>query len=271
MPRVMMIGAHPDDCDGHLGGTAAQWVDAGFEVMFVSATNGDAGHQAEGGGMLAQRRAAEAADAGALLGIPYRLLDNHDGELVPSLEVRKQFIRLIREYSPDLLITHRPWDYHPDHRYTGLLVQDASFLLTVPNICPLVPAMRSMPVIMYAYDGFMKPIPLEPDVIVDTDAVLDRKAALFGAHVSQAFEWLPWHGGGSAPEGEAERRAMMLDWMRRRGARCAERFRQRLIEVYGPERGAAIETAEAFEVCEYGASLTAERRRALFPFVPTDG
>lgn len=265
-PRVMAIGAHPDDCDFRCGGCAKLWKDAGFEVMFVSATNGDAGHHREGGGMLAKRRADEAAAAGAVIGIPYVTLDIHDGELVPSLEARLTFIRVIREFRPDLLLTHRPWDYHPDHRYTGQLVQDASYLLTVPNLCPGTPAMDHMPVILYLEDGFRKPAPFAPDVAVDTDPVFEVKVAMLHEHASQVYEWLAR--GADVPETDAERRAWLRERVQARCQRTAERFREALIATYGPELGAAVATAEVFEVSEYGAPLTEETRARLFPFLP---
>ena len=95
--RVIAFGAHPDDCDGKAGGTAAKFAKAGALVKFVSVTNGDAGHQEMGGGKLAQRRYAETQESARRLGIAeYEVLDNHDGELTPNLEVRKQIIRAIR-------------------------------------------------------------------------------------------------------------------------------------------------------------------------------
>jgi LmbE family N-acetylglucosaminyl deacetylase len=96
--RITVFGAHPDDCDLGVGGTGALWAQAGHEVQFVSVTNGDAGHHTMAGAALARRRRAEAEAAGEVLGIQYRVLDNHDGELLPSLENRREIIRLIREH-----------------------------------------------------------------------------------------------------------------------------------------------------------------------------
>ena len=82
--NIIAFGAHPDDCDIRAGGTAAKWAAAGHRVRFVSVTNGDAGHQSQGGGALAARRRAEAQEAGRRIGVEYIVLDNHDGELMPS-------------------------------------------------------------------------------------------------------------------------------------------------------------------------------------------
>src|SRR5579864_7222839 len=139
--RIIMFGAHPDDCDEKSGGTAALFAQMGYAVKFVSVTNGDAGHQTMKGTELAKRRYAETQEVAKRLGITYDVLDNHDGLLMPTLEVRLQIIKEIREWNADLVFAPRPNDYHPDHRYTGVLVQDAAYMVAVPNIEPEVPAL----------------------------------------------------------------------------------------------------------------------------------
>ena len=147
--RIIVFGAHPDDCELDAGGTAARWAEAGHKVKFVSVTNGDIGHHEMAGGTLARRRAAEVKRCAEILGIETEVLDNHDGELLPTLENRKEITRQIRRWKADVVIAHRPNDYHPDHRYTGILVQDAAFMVIVPNFCPDVPALRKNPVFLY--------------------------------------------------------------------------------------------------------------------------
>ena len=116
--NVLIIGAHPDDPD-KIGGCAYKWTLAGHTVTMVSFTNGDAGHQSIKADELAKLRREEARKAGEVIGIKYITLDNHDGQVVPSYENRLQMIRVIREHKADLVIFPRPYDYHPDHRYTG--------------------------------------------------------------------------------------------------------------------------------------------------------
>ncbi|MBT3269551.1 PIG-L family deacetylase [Candidatus Poribacteria bacterium] len=265
---IMVFGAHPDDCDIKAGGVAIMWAALGHRVKFVSVTNGDAGHQDEGGASLARRRAFEARSAGEIAGIEYITLDNHDGELEPTLDIRKDIIRLIREFDPDLILTHRPNDYHPDHRYTSILVQDSAYMVTVPNVCADVPHMRRNPVIAYLSDGFRKPLPFTPTVVVDIGSVHERKLDMLHCHTSQVYEWLPYNGGylDDVPEGETARRA----WLGERWGRRSEgdRWRDKLMALYGAERGAAVAYAEAFEGCEYGSSLTDDNLHALFPFIP---
>ena len=193
--RIIMIGAHPDDCDLDGGGTAILLAKAGHAVKFVSVTNGDAGHQDQGGGALAKRRAAEAKEAGKRFGVEYDVLDNHDGELEPTLQVRLQVIRKIREWNADVVIAPRPNDYHPDHRYTGILVQDAAYMVAVPNVAPDTPPLTKNPYCFYFKDGFDRPNPFRPDVAVDITAVIKQKVHALDAHVSQFYEWLPWIGG----------------------------------------------------------------------------
>ncbi len=186
--RIICFGAHPDDCEIAAGGTAALWARQGHRVKFVSVTNGDIGHWREAGGPLFLRRKAEVEAAAKVLGITVQVLDIHDGELEPTLENRRKIIRLIREWQADIVISHRPNDYHPDHRYTGVLVQDAAYMVTVPFICPEVPALERNPVFLYSSDSFQKPNPFIPDVALAVDDVMDKKLEALGIMVSQFAE-----------------------------------------------------------------------------------
>jgi LmbE family N-acetylglucosaminyl deacetylase len=264
--RIIVFGAHPDDCDQDAGGSAILWAAKGHAVKFVSLTNGDAGHQAEGGGALAKRRRAEAQEAGRRFGIAeYEVLDNHDGELEPTLAVRQEVIRRIRRWNADLVIAPRPNDYHPDHRYTGVVVQDSAYMVMVPNVCPDTPPLRRNPVFLYSQDGFQRPNPFRPDVAVAIDSVIEKKIRALDAHVSQFYEWLPWVEGrfDSVPKEPAAR----LDWLRgwRRGRPVPDDVRAALRRWYGAKAD-AVKDAEAFEVCEYGRRPTEADLRRLFPF-----
>jgi LmbE family N-acetylglucosaminyl deacetylase len=268
--RLLIIGAHPDDADYAAGGTAALYRAAGHEVKMVSLTNGDAGHHLMRGPELARRRKAEAAASGAVIGASYDVFDIPDGQLLPTLENRFQVIRLLRTYRPDLVLTHRPNDYHPDHRYTSQLVQDAAYMVTVPPIVPDTPALAANPVIAYLPDDFQKPYPFQPSVVVAIDGVLDQVVAMLDCHRSQFYEWLPYNAGhaNEVPEGEGPRRDWLAQRARARLRPRADRYRYLLVGAYGQERGEKIEYVEAFEECEYGAPLDEQARRRLFPFVP---
>jgi LmbE family N-acetylglucosaminyl deacetylase len=271
-PRVLVLGAHPDDADLKAGGTASKWRRLGCEVKLVSVTDGRSGHQTQHGAGLALRRRAEAQAAGAVIGASYDLLDNPDGGLLPTLEARINLIRLIRNFRPDLILTHRPNDYHPDHRYTSVLVQDAAYMITVPAVCPDAPHLESNPVILYFSDDFRKPAPFIPDVIVDIGDELSRMMDMLHCHKSQFYEWLPYNGGYPAdvPADDAARRTWLEERMRRRLRPLADRWRSQLLSVYGDDVGRRIEYVEAFEASEYGAPLDAAARARLFPFVPTN-
>ena len=135
--NILIFGAHPDDAEYKAGGTAALWAAQGHHVKLVSVTNGDIGHWGMSGGALAQRRTAESAKVAERLGVESEVFDIHDGELEPTLENRKKVVRAIREWKADVVISHRPWDYHPDHRYTGILVQDAAYMVAEQTGEPL--------------------------------------------------------------------------------------------------------------------------------------
>jgi LmbE family N-acetylglucosaminyl deacetylase len=200
------------------------------------------------------------------LGIEYEVLDNHDGELLPTLEVRRQIIRAIRDWKADVVLAPRPNDYHPDHRYTGVLVQDAAYMVVVPNIVPEVPALRKNPVFLYFEDNFQRPNPFRPDIAVDIDSVIDKKIDAFDSHVSQFYEWLPWVDGKLAevPAGPEERKA----WLKRtRTHEMSPQVRASLIKWYGPEKGGTAKYYEAFEICEYGVQPDESRIRQLFPML----
>lgn len=267
--RIICFGAHPDDCELQVGGTAALWAARGHKVKFVSVTNGDIGHWREAGGPLAARRVHEVEDAAKILGITTQVLDIHDGELLPTLENRRTLTRLIREWNADIVIAHRPNDYHPDHRYTGVLVQDAAYMVTVPFFCPDVPILEKNPVFMYYPDHFKKPNPFKPDVVVDVGPVMEKKLDAIGVIVSQFAE-----GGanGSAklmpddPAGQKRRHQQVRDSMARRNSSLADRFRSELGEWYGKEKAAQVKFAEAFEVCEYGGQPDRKELKRLFPF-----
>lgn len=265
--RVIMFGAHPDDCDQGGGGTAALFASMGYAVKFVSVTNGDAGHQSDGGPSLAKRRFAEAQEAGKRFGVSYDVLNNHDGLLMPSLEVRLQVIKEIREWNADIVIAPRPNDYHPDHRYTGVLVQDAAYMVAVPNVEKDIPALKKNPVFLYFQDYFQRPNPFRPDLAIDIGKTFDQKINALEAHVSQFYEWLPWigHYSDQVPADKADRKKWMS---KREDIPITPEVRKSLEKWYGPEKGAAVLHAEAFEICEYGAHPNDEQLRELFPMLP---
>lgn len=264
--NVIVIGAHPDDCDVDAGGTAILFAKAGHNVMFVSVTNGDAGHYEKGGGALAKIRRAEAQEAGKRFGVKYVVLDNHDGELMPTLDIRLNIIRLIRQWNADVVIGPRPNDYHPDHRNTAILIQDAAYMVIVPNVAPDTPPLKRNPVFLYTEDGFQKPTPFQPDISVDITSVFDQKIYAMAAHQSQFFEWLPWTSGklDQVPKTEAERLKWLAEW---RNPRINDNVKKSLEKWYGTENAEKVKHAEAFEICEYGRRPSDDEVRKLFPMV----
>lgn len=267
--RIICFGAHPDDCEIQAAGTATMWAAKGHKVKFVSVTNGDIGHWREAGGPLAKRRLAEVLETARILGITSEVLDIHDGELEPTLENRRKITRLIREWNADLVISHRPNDYHPDHRYTAVLVQDAAYMVTVPFFCPDVPPLKKNPIFMYSPDRFQKPNPFQPDVAVSIDSVMEKKLAAMAALESQFYEggangsveFVP-----SDPEKQKERKQQVRRRFEDRAKDIATRFRGKLTDFYGKEAADKVQFAEAFELCEYGRQPDKAELKKLFPF-----
>jgi LmbE family N-acetylglucosaminyl deacetylase len=267
--RIICFGAHPDDAELSAGGVAALWAARGHHVKFVSCTNGDIGHWGMAGGPLAQRRTAEVKRCAEIFGIETEVLDIHDGELLPTLENRKTIVRLIRQWRADIIMCHRSNDYHPDHRNVGLLVQDAGYMVAVPFFCPETPCLKSNPVFLYYQDGFQKPNPFTPDIVVGIDQVAEKKLAAALALESQFLE-----GGcmGSAdlyPKDPAKRKVREQEVRREFDssfAQTANQYRKQLADWYGQEQAGKIRYAEAFEICEYGRRPSRQEIRDLFPF-----
>ena len=268
--RVICFGAHPDDCELQAGGTAALWAAQGHHVLFVSVTNGDIGHWREAGGALALLRKREVQQAHKVLGIQGYIMDVHDGELLPTLENRHTITQLIREWKADLVMSHRPNDYHPDHRYVGVLVQDAAYMVTVPFFCPDTPILRKNPVFMYYPDGFKKPNPFQPDVVVNIDSVITKKVDALAIMESQFQE-----GGANGtpelfpsndPEKRKTRDRQVREGFARRNQNLADRFRAKIGEWYKSSEAEKIKHIEAFELCEYGSQPDKKEFKRLFPF-----
>jgi len=270
--RILCFGAHPDDCEIQAGGVAAMWSAQGHAVKFVSVTNGDIGHWREAGGPLARRRKAEVTQAARILRIETEVLDIHDGELLPTLDNRRTIVRLIRRWNADVVMSHRPNDYHPDHRAVGMLLQDAAFMVTVPFFCPDVAALESNPVFLFYPDRFQKPYPFDADIAVDVGAVMQQKLDALAVIESQFYE-----GGalGSAdllsddPVEQQRRRQTVRERFSTRNRNIAEQSRNALAKWYGADAAIQVEFAEAFEVCEYGRQPGDAEIARLFPFFPT--
>ena len=266
--RVIAFGAHPDDCEIKVGGVGAMWAAEGQHVKLVSVTNGDIGHWKIAGGPLANRRREEASKADGILGVESQVLDIHDGEVMPTLENRRRIVRLIREWKADVVLAPRACDYHPDHRYTGVLVQDAAYMVTVPFFCPDVPHLTRNPVFLYFEDRFQKPCPFAPDIVVSIDPVIEKKLDAMAEMESQFLE-----GGCGGSEAQMPKDAVgheagqkrVREYFRGRFVETAERFRNKLVDLYGEEKGKKVKYAEAFEVCEYGRQPSADEIRKMFP------
>lgn len=265
---IVSIGAHPDDGEIKAGGTLALWAKAGHRITLVCMTNGDAGHQTLGREELAAKRRQEAADSAAVIGATSIVLDNHDGELQPALEVRRKVISIIREAKADVVITHRPNDYHPDHRYTSQVVQDAAYMVMVPHVVSDVPALRYNPVFLYFTDHFQRPAPSRVDVAVAVDDVMDTKWAMLDKMACQFYEWMPWLAGTleTVPQDEKSRKK----WLRKTWSPVFEQYTKRagkmLKQTYGRRAAEKIRFAESFEISEYGRQPTADELKAIFPF-----
>ena len=274
--HILCIGAHPDDNEFSVGGTAALFRRRGDAVRFVSVTNGDKGHYYDeykaDPSKLAARRLVEAQNAVAVIGAGYETLDVHDGEVYVDLPTTEAMVRCLRGFGepgrgPDLVLFNRPVDYHRDHRYTAQLVLDATYMLTVPLMCPDTRHLDRMPVFAYWYDDFRDLIPFRADIAVPIDSVIEQKIDMAAAHISQMFEWLPYNAGtlDQVPGDPAGRRAFLAKHIYARGEHRRKNVAAALEKWIGPNE---TRYAEAFQICEYGRVPDETELRELFP-LPT--
>lgn len=258
--RVMAIGAHPDDPDVNMAGTIRKFVLEGARVRMVSVLNGDKGHRTMPPDELSKRRYAEAQASARVLGVEkYLVLGGHDCELEVTMEWKKKLTKVIREFAPHLIFTHRTCDYHADHRAVAQLVMDVAYFLKVPYWCPEVPVPDVMPAVFFMRDRFTMPRELRPDVVLDVTDVQDVAADALCCHESQFFEWLPPEIPGAQAENpgkdgsiEAKRAFVKKYWFSRKRL-DARRF------------NLEFEYPEVFELSEYGRQPSSAELQEMFP------
>jgi LmbE family N-acetylglucosaminyl deacetylase len=265
--RIIAFGAHPDDAELKASGVAALWAAQGHKVKFVAMTNGDVGHFEQAGGPLARRRTAEVAECARILGIESHVMDVHDGELEPSLENRRTVARLIREWQADIVMGHRPYDYHPDHRYTGVLLNDTAVVVVAPFFVPDTKPTARNPIYLHYSDGFVDPKPFEPSIVVGIDEAADKKWKCVSAMPSQFGDKDSWQGRtlANVPTNDKERESYLLEIVKKRNMAVADQYRAQLVALYGKERGQAMKYAEAFQLNQYGRQASADELKKLFP------
>jgi LmbE family N-acetylglucosaminyl deacetylase len=268
MERILVLGAHPDDAEFFAGGLLTAHAEIGSTLSIVSVTNGQSGHHQMASDALVTRRRREAARAGELLNASYVTWDFPDGSLLPSLDVREAIIRAIRVFQPSLVLTHRPFDYHPDHRAVGQAVQDASYMVMVPRIAPGYPTPDREPIVAYMVDLFTRPTPLRPDVVIDVSTHVERVLDLLECHESQFYEWMPWIDGtaGTLPDldglPESQQRSALRHWLRHW---YLERSSPRSDRFWDSAWGEKPMLLEAYEISEYAGRASEPLLDRLFP------
>src|SRR4029079_11737178 len=265
--RIIAFGAHPDDAELKFAGTAALFAAQGHKVKLVALTNGDVGHFSMAGGPLAQRRKAEVEACHKQLGVATDVLDIHDGELMPDLETRKKVANLIRDWQADIVLSHRAWDYHPDHRAVGKLAEDAAVVVAAPYFAPYTPPTKGNPIFLFYSDNFKKPYHFDPILAVSIDEVAQKKWDCISALPSQFGDADSWQAryGRNVPTDEAGRKAYLIEGVKQRSAEVANQYRNLLVQLYGEQKGRGIKYAEAFELNQYGGGATVDQLKTMFP------
>ena len=268
--RIMIVAAHPDEADMYAGGTAALFAEMGAAVKILSITNGDAGHYEIGGMQLAQRRWREAQQAAQCLGIDeYEVLNEHDGELYPTMAVRNQVIERIRGWQPDVLIGFHPdgWG-HPDNRNAGRVLVDAASFMKLPNILPTIPVFRKPTLCLWMWDYSTINIH-QHDIAIDVSPAIEKKLLACDAHATQFYENAPWGRGilNEVPENWGGKREFILKyWPEFMYTQDSQRAG--LEKWYGTEKANQIKYAETFQIAPYGFQPSDDEIQQLFPMLP---
>jgi N-acetylglucosamine malate deacetylase 1 len=190
--RVLAVGAHPDDLEILVGGTLAKFAGQGVQVIMAITTDGSAGHMVIPPEELAEIRQAEARKSAGIIGAEFHWLGYKDELIFEDIATRRRFVDLIREARPDLILTHDPQDYHPDHRAVSRLMFDASFLSGLPNIKTDLPAHPGVQPLLY-FD-VLSGLNFLPTEFVDIGETYETKSRMLGCHESQ-LAWLKDHDG----------------------------------------------------------------------------
>ena len=258
--RILVLGAHPDDAEFHAGAFLARHANLGATIRIISVTDGRSGHQSIPSSELVEIRRKEAAAAGAVIGSEYVTWDFPDGSLTPSLEVRWAIIRELRTFKPELVLTHRTVDYHPDHRAVAQAVQDASYMVRVPKVVPDVPPVDREPIVAAMNDRFTRPCPLRADYVIDGTSEFEKMLDMMDCHQSQFYDWMPWIDRSAPPTSmvRAERLAWLKDWFLKFNSFRANAF-------WNTAWGKTPSHVEAFEISEYAGVLSTEQSQRLFP------
>ena len=186
--RVLAIGAHPDDLELQCAGTLARYAHRGDHVTMAVAMSGDCGSSTLPKEQIAAIRGEEARASAAVLGAEFLHMHHYsDGFLFSTEQTRLDFLNVIRQARPDVILTHSPNDYHPDHRMTAQIVCDVRIMITVPNIKTEAPPGDMVPEV-YFFDT-MAGIDFVPQHYVDITSTFDVKKTMLSCHKSQS-SWL---------------------------------------------------------------------------------
>jgi LmbE family N-acetylglucosaminyl deacetylase len=268
--RVIVIAAHPDEADEYAGGTGALFAEMGNAVKFVSLTNGDAGHWQMTKDALTKRRYNEAKEAGKRLGVEYDVLNYHDGELENSIQLRKDVVKLIREWKADIVISFFPADgEHPDNMNAGKVVQEAAgFIANVPLFMPEVPCLAKSPVFLYMRDFYTRQLPHQFNIVIPIDETIEKKYASFDAHASQFYEFAPYQKGilNEVPKTPAGRIKFFEKYWGMYSAITPD-MKKILEKWYGSKKAAKFQYAEAFEIAPFSRYPSNEEMELLFPML----
>ncbi len=185
--NILAIGAHPDDVENCCGGTLAKYAKQGHKIFTATATNGNVGSATLSMEEIAAIRKEEARRAAALIGAEYVCLDYDDEMFFEDRAARTAFIDLVRYCKADIILTHNPTDYNPDHELTSKIVRDIAVMIPIAKIPTKNKPYDKIPII--AYFETSCGLDFQPTEYVDVTDFMDVKRAMCAEHKSQ-IQWM---------------------------------------------------------------------------------
>lgn len=217
--NILAVGAHPDDVEINCAGTLAKYAAQGHKIFIATATNGNIGSATHSMEEIARIRKAEAAKSASIIGAEYICLDYDDEMFFESREVRLNFIDLIRYCKADVILTHNPKDYNPDHELTSKIINDIVVMIPIEKLKTKNPPNEVLPVIYYFEPA--KGMGFVPTDYVDISDYIDTKIKMFRCHESQK-QWMADNYAGFSPDDSFTEELLIIS--RFRGMQCGVKY-----------------------------------------------
>jgi len=220
--NILAIGAHPDDVETYGAGTLAKYAKLGHKIFMATSTNGNIGSAHHTMEEIAAIRKEEARKSAALIGAEYICLDYDDEMFFEDRAARMKFLDLFRYCKADIVFTHAPQDYNPDHMLTSKIANDVVNMVAIAHLKTPSPPYENIPTLYYWESVYG--LQFTPTDWVDISAEFETKKEMLGMHVSQQQWMKDCYGDTLGSEGNNDFFENILITSRYRGMQCGVKY-----------------------------------------------